>query len=141
MNVLKFLIAALVVGVVMNVLDFVVHGMILQGAYYSQLTGLFRQDAPMAWFIIGDFVVALVFVWVYDRVHGSFGGGWKGGATYGLFAGILVNFPTWLFANLMYVGFPYSLAWILTIYGILWTVIAGAVAGMLYKKEATRAMA
>jgi D-alanyl-lipoteichoic acid acyltransferase DltB (MBOAT superfamily) len=86
-------------------------------------------------------VAALVFVWVYDRVYGSFGGGWKGGATYGLFAGILVNFPTWLFMNLVLEGFPYGLAWIWTIVGVVYGVILGAVAGALYKKEAAPAIA
>jgi len=142
MNVKKLLIATLVVGVVANVLDFIVHGLILQGAFYSKLTTLFRTDMPMGWFIFGDFVGALVLVWVYDRVYGSFAGGLKGGALYGLYAGILVNFPTWLFASGMYVGFPYGLAWIWTIWGILWTVILGAVAGVLYqKKEAAAAAA
>jgi len=141
MNVKKLLLATLVVGIVANVLDFIVHGQILAGAYYSQLTSLFRQDIPMAWFIIGDFVAALVFVWVYDRVYGSFGGGSKGGATYGLYAGVLVNFPTWLFAAGMYVGFPYGLGWIWVIWGIIYMVILGAVAGVMYKKEAAPAAA
>ena len=134
MNVKKYLIAAIAVGVVANILDFIVHGQILSGSYYSKMTTLFRQDTPIYWLVIGDFVAALVFVWVYDRVYGSFAGGPKGGASYGLYAGILVNFPTWIFANLLFVGFTYGLAWIWTIYGILWGVIAGAVAGALYKK-------
>jgi len=136
MNVKKYLIAALAVGVVVNVFDFVVQGMILQKAYYSTLTGLFRpeEELSMPWLIIGDFVAAFVLVFVYDRVYGSFSGGAKGGATYGLYAGILVNFPTWIFAHLIFVGFPYALSWIWTILGVVWAVIAGAVAGALYKK-------
>lgn len=134
MNAKKLLLATVAVGVVWNVLDYVVHGQILPGVYYSKLASLFRADAPLAYLAIGDFVAALVFVWVYDRVYGSFGGGPKGGATYGLYAGILVNFPTWIFMNLMFVGFPYALAWIWTIYGIVAGVIAGAVAGATYKK-------
>lgn len=134
MNWKKLLLASLVVGVVMNIVDFVVQGQILQNAYYSRLTSLFRADAPMHWLIVGGFVGAFVFVWIYDRVYASFGGGPKGGATYGLYAGILVNFPTWIFMNLLIVGFPYSLAWIWTIYGVVWGVIAGAVAGAAYKK-------
>ena len=134
MNFKKLLLATIVVGVVVNLLDFVVQGQILTDAYYSKLTTLFRQDTPVAWLIVGDFVAALVFVWVYDRVYGSFGGGPRGGATYGLYGGILVNFPTWMFANLIFVGFPYALAWTWTIYGIIMAVIAGAVAGAVYKK-------
>jgi hypothetical protein len=139
MNVKKLLLATLVVGVVANVLDWVVHGLILQGAYYSQLTSLFRQDASMALMIIGDFVWALVFVWVYSRVYSSFSGGAKGGATYGLYVGVLVNFPANLYMNMMFVGFPYGLAWIWTIWGIIFAVIVGAVAGAIYKKEAAPA--
>jgi len=141
MNVKKLLLATVVLGVVANVLDWIVHGLILHGPYYSQLTSLFRQDAPMAWMIIGDFVWALVFVWVYSRVYSSFSGGPKGGATYGLYVGILVNFPANLFLNLGFVGFPYGLAWIWTIWGIIFAVIAGAIAGAIYKKEAAPAAA
>ncbi|MGA9365035.1 MAG: hypothetical protein WBW16_11785 [Bacteroidota bacterium] len=141
MNVKKLLLAALVVGVVANVLDFIVHGQILAGAFYSKLTSLFRQDMSMVWPIIGDFVWALVFVWVYNRVYSSFSGGAKGGATYGLYVGILFNFPANLFMNVMFVGFPYGLAWIWVIWGIIAAVINGAVAGAIYKKEKAPAIA
>jgi hypothetical protein len=141
MNVKKLLLAALVVGVVANVLDYIVHGLILSGPYYSQLTGLFRQDMPRAWAIIGDFVWALVFVWVYNRVYSSFSGGAKGGATYGLYVGILLNFPGNLFMTVMFKDFPYELAWIWVIWGIIAAVINGTVAGAIYKKEAAPAAA
>lgn len=134
MNITKLLVATLGAGVVANVYDFVVHANLLQRAYYSQLTSLFRQDAPMAWIIVGDFVAALVFVWVYDRVYGSFGGGVKGGATFGVYAGVLVNFPMGIFLNLLFVGFPYELAWLWIMTGIIWAVLIGAIVGALYKK-------
>ena len=132
MNVKKLLLASLVVGVVMNVVDFVVQGQLLAGLYAG--LPLFKKEAPIPWLVIGDFVAVLVFVWVYDRVFSSFGGGPKGGAVYGLYAGILLNFPTWIFAHLLFEGFPYSLSWIWTVFGVVWCVIAGAVAGALYKK-------
>ncbi|MDZ7361657.1 MAG: hypothetical protein ONB46_13170 [candidate division KSB1 bacterium] len=93
MNVKKCVIASLAVGVALNVYDFIAHGQILASMYYSKLTTLMRQDAPMHWFIIGDFVAGFVFVWVYDRVYGSFGGGLKGGATYGLYGWYSRFFP------------------------------------------------
>lgn len=132
MNVKKLVLAAVVVGLVMNVVDFVVQGMLLAG-YYSQFS-LLKREPPIPWLVIGDFVAALVFVWVYDRVRSSFGGGPKGGATFGLYAGVLVNFPTWIFAHLIFVDFPYGLAWTWTIVGVAWGVIAGAVTGAVYKK-------
>ncbi len=133
MNVKKYLIASLVVGVVANAWDYVLHGVVLKGQY-AALPSLFRTDTNPAFPVLGDFVWAFVFVWVYDRVYASFGGGWKGGATWGLYAGILISFPAQLFMNLIFVGFPYSLAWIWTITGIVAGVVAGAVAGGLYRK-------
>jgi hypothetical protein len=132
MNVKKLLLAAVVVGVVMNVVDFVVQGQLLAG-FYAQLP-LLKTEPPIPWLVIGDFVAALVFVWVYDRAFSSFGGGPRGGATFGFYAGVLVNFPTWIFAHLIFTDFPYGLAWVWTIAGVAWGVIAGAVAGAVYKK-------
>jgi hypothetical protein len=132
MNVKKLLLTTLVVGVVMNIVDFVVQGQLLAG-YYANLT-LFKKEPPIPWLVIGDFVAVLVFVWVYDRVRSSFGAGPQGGATYGLYAGVLVNFPTWIFAHLIMEGFSYGLAWTWTLVGIAWCVIAGALTGLLYKR-------
>ena len=132
MNVKKLLLATVVVGVVMNIVDFIVQGQLLAGLYAN--LPLFKKEPPIPWLVVGDFVTALVFVWVYDKVLSSFGAGAKGGAMYGLYAGILVNFPTWIFAHLLFEGFPYSLSWTWTLVGVAWCVIAGAVAGVIYKK-------
>ena len=133
MNIKKLLLTAVVVGVVMNIVDFVVQGQLLAGLYAS--LPLFKKEASIHLLVIGDFVTALVFVWVYDRVRSSFGAGAKGGASFGLYAGILINFPTWIFAHLLFEGFPYSLAWTWALLGIGWCVIAGAVAGALYNRK------
>jgi hypothetical protein len=133
MNVKKVLLTALAVGVVMNIFDFVVQGQLLAG-WYSQFSVFRKGPPPVPWLVVGDFVAALVFVWVYDRVASAFASGPQGGATYGFYAGVLVNFPTWIFAYLLMEGFTYNLAWGWTAIGILWCVIAGAVAGAVYKK-------
>jgi hypothetical protein len=139
MNVKKLLLATLVVGIVAIIWDYVVHMQILMGTY-SQMA-IFNKDISMLWVIIGDFVWALVFVWVYNRVYGSFSGGPKGGATYGFYAGVLLSFPAMLFNNVLYVDYPYWLAWVQVILGIVYCVIVGAVAGAIYKKEAAPAAA
>lgn len=129
----KFWIAVLVTGVVVNIFDFIVHGMMLASTYMS-MPDVFNQTEDPTWFIVGDFIAVLVFAWFYDKVYSSFGGGMMAGATYGLYAGVLVSFPTWIFAHLMIAGFPYGLAWTFTLLGIVWGVIAGAVLGAMYKK-------
>lgn len=129
----KLLLAAVAVGVVFNAYDFVVHGMLLVG-YYETLP-VMNQSGSMFWLILGDFLAALVFLWVYDRVYDSFGGGIGGGMKFGMYAGVLVNFPTWLFLTVIIAGYPYALGWIMVAVGIVAAIIGGAVAGALYKKE------
>jgi len=133
MNIKKLVYAALAVGVAMNVVDFVVHGNLFETIYYSQLP-IFRRDNTVPFLVFGDFVAAFVFVWVYDRVRGSFSSGVAGGATYGLYAGILVNFPANIFLHLLIVDFPYALTWAWTIYGVVLGVMLGAIAGAIYRQ-------
>lgn len=124
----KCLTIGVVVGIVVTVIDFVVQGRLLAG-YYTQAP--FRQDINMAWVVVGDFAAALVFAWVYLAVAGSFAPGITGGATMGFYAGVLVNFPAAIFMHLMFQGFPYVLSWIWILYGVLWYVCAGAIAGAM----------
>ncbi|MBK6798255.1 MAG: hypothetical protein IPG76_16125 [Acidobacteria bacterium] len=133
MNLKKFIITGLATGVVGTIYDLVVNGFLLQGPVYSKHMSLFRQDSSMLWLTVANFVGALVFVWFYTKVKGSFSEGWKGGATYGLYAGILINFPTWIFAHLLFNNFSYIVAWAIILSGIGWGIVAGAVAGTLYK--------
>jgi len=130
----KFWIAVVVTGIVANVWDFIFHGMILQNAYYSKMTDLMNQGGSPTWFIIGDFVAVFVLAWVYDKVGGSFGSGPKGGAMFGLYAGVLLNFPAGIFFHLMFKGFPYALSWIWIVLGIICYTILGTVLGAMYKK-------
>lgn len=131
----KFWIAVVVAGIVANVFDYIVHGMILQNAYYSKLTDLFKQGGSPVWYVVGDFIAVLVVAWVYDKVAGNFGSGWMGGAKFGFYAGVLVNFPAGIFFHLMFKGFPYGLSWIWIVTGILWYLVVGAVLGGMYKKS------
>jgi hypothetical protein len=134
MPVSKLLVTAIVVGIVVNVYDFLIHGILLQGALYSKLP-LMRTDASIPLLIAIDFVAAVVFVWVYQRVRPSFAPGAGGGATFGLYAGVLVNFPTWIACYLLINGFTYGLAWAWILTGIMWAVLAGAVAGALTSRS------
>jgi hypothetical protein len=127
----KCLTIGVVIGIVANVLDFVVQGNLL-ASYYSQPP--FRQDNVIAWMVVGDFMAAWVFAWVYLKVAGSFPPGPVGGAAMGFYAGVLVSFPGAIFMHLMFQGFPYALSWIWVGYGIVWYVVAGAIAGAMHKR-------
>ena len=131
MDVKKWLTIGLTLGVVANLLDVVVQGTLLAGYYGGPP---FSQENRVVWLIVGDFIAALVFTWVYLRLAPQALAGSAGGATFGLYAGVLVNFPKNIFLHLLIQGFPYALSWIWTVYGIVWYVILGAIAGAMNRK-------
>lgn len=133
MHLRKLVLAALATGLAINLLDFFVHGLLFENMYYSQVP-IFRRDNTVPFLVLADFMKALVFVWVYDRVRDSFAAGAAGGATYGLYAGILVQFPANIFLHLLIRDFPYALTWAWTLYGVALFVGAGAVAGAIYRR-------
>jgi hypothetical protein len=128
MNLRKWITIGVVLGVVANVLDFVVQGNLLAG-YYTQPP--FRQENNIPWLVAGDFAATLVFAWVYLKFAGSVSPGPAGGAMLGAYAGVLVNFPTNIFLHLLIAGFPYALSWIWTLYGIAWYIVLGGIAGAM----------
>ncbi|MBM3737235.1 MAG: hypothetical protein FJW39_15750 [Acidobacteria bacterium] len=136
MNWKRCLIAIIAAGVVVNVFDMVVHGWLFQQMFYSKLKELFRPEAEMnlPMIIFGDFVGAAVLVWFYNRVLASFGPGAVAGAKFGAYAGVFAGFPTFIFMHLTIRGYPYSLAWAMTIYAVVWCTVAGIVAGLIYEK-------
>jgi hypothetical protein len=85
------------------------------------------------WVTIGDLAAALVLVWVYDRAKGSFGAGARNGLVYGFYAGVLLNFPTWLWGS-VYFSWPYRSAWTAVIVLLVLTLIAGVLIGLVYEK-------
>ena len=135
MNKSKCWLAVLVAGIVGNALDFVVQGKLLTDSYYAKIDSL-KHDTAVGYFVLGDFVAAAVLAWAFCRLAAAIGEGVKGGAVAGFTLGVLVSFPTYHFIFLTTKGYPYPLAWINTIYGILWYVVAGAIIGAIMKKPA-----
>ncbi|MBI2428613.1 MAG: hypothetical protein HYV29_07445 [Ignavibacteriales bacterium] len=134
----NFWIAVVVGSIVVNVIDFLVQGMLFQQMFYSKMQGL-KMTNP-AWFMIMDVILVIVFVWFYDKVYGSFGGGMNGGMKFGLYYGVVMSFPTMFFPYLMWESVMYGYVWASIIYGIAWGVVLGTVVGKFYMKgEATPA--
>ena len=105
---------------------------ITMGSAMAQIPGM-TGEFSMLWQTVGNVFSAVVLVWVYDRVRGAFAAGLKGGAVFGFYAGVLINFPTWLYMT-VYAGWPYRATWHATLVLILSAVVAGALAGLAYEK-------
>lgn len=132
MNLSALVKLGVVTGVVLNVLDFIVQGNLLAGMYAANPVFRNTQDL-VPYLIAGDFVAAFVFCWAYLKLGAATGPGAGGGATFGMYAGVLIGFPTWIFVHLLVNGFPYSMAWMATIWQVVSYAIIGAVAGAMKK--------
>ena len=106
-------------------------GAMVMGSTMSQIPGMVT-DVSKQWETIGDLFAAMIVTGMYARTRGVFGVGPKNGAIYGVYAGLLIHFPSWLFMT-VYAAWPYTLAWTMTIALTLLTVVAGAIIGTVYQ--------
>ncbi|HSG00259.1 MAG TPA: hypothetical protein VLA20_03970 [Vicinamibacterales bacterium] len=111
----------------------------LLGSYMAGIPGMNPSPALM-WIVVGELSSGLVLAAVYARVRSVFGTGLANGATYGVYAAVLANFPLWLMMS-VYAGWPYGTAWAFTIASIPVWAIAGGLVGLVYQKMGTPARA
>lgn len=103
----------------------------LMGSTMAKIPGMLPEYSKL-WETVGDAFAALMVTGLYARVRGVFGASTKGGAVYGVYAGLLINFPTWLWMT-VYAGWPYAATWMMTIAMVCLTVVAGAIMGSVYQ--------
>ena len=126
----KYLAASVAVFVWLLLWDNFLSGMII-GSTISTLPGINASYSKL-WEAVGDLCIALVLTGLYARTRSIFGENAAGGATYGFYAGLVANFPTWL-NMVVYFSWPYRSAWILTITFVALSVVSGAIMGSVYK--------
>lgn len=130
----RFWIGVVVVFVAMEVLMFLIHGVILSSAYQATQS-LWRPDMQsLMWVyhvlsIIGAFFFTLIFSKGYE------GKGAPEGVRYGLYVGI------WMSSGMAYgsyamINMPYSLALQWFIYGVIEYLIYGILLAVVFGKQA-----
>jgi len=133
MNTKKFLLASFGVFVTIQILDFVIHNLIL-GSTYENIQGLFRTDmADKMWVMyVTGIVFSLLFVYIFTK--GYEGKGILEGVKYGLLIGLVVHFVG-SFNQFVVYPVPYILMWKWIIYGTIEVMAAGAVTALIYKPK------
>lgn len=131
MNVKRFISASIVVFVVFEALNFLIHGVILAGAY-EYTAELWRADMDQKMWIIylGDLVKAFLFVFIF--IKGYENKGWAEGLRYGFWIGLYVSIGMGFGSYAMY-AIPFSMALQWFVYGVIQLVICGIVAAIIYK--------
>jgi hypothetical protein len=132
MNWKKIVISFIVVFVVLEVLNFVIHSLIL-GATYESMSELWRPEIKMWIMWIADLIFSFFFVFIF--VKGYEGRGIMEGIRFGLVIGCFYVIPG-IYSQYAVYNLPYSiiLQWLIS--GFITMVIIGIVAALLYKPEA-----
>jgi hypothetical protein len=132
----RVVLGGLVAGLVLNVFDFLVHGVWLADDWRAALEALGKPEASgatIALYVAWDFVLGIFLVWLYAAIRPRYG---AGPAT-ALRAGLAV----WFAASLMRVIdeaplglFPARLWLITAAVGLLQLALAGLLGGWLYQE-------
>lgn len=144
MNTKKVIVGGLVAGVVLNILDFVMNGMVFGESMKAEMNAFkpglgdamaSPDTATMAGYIIMDFVIGMLLAYTYAAMRPRFGAGAK--------TAIIAAFIFWIFGsivsvNYMMVGMMSSGMWLK--FGFAYFVcliITALVAGALYSEDST----
>jgi len=132
MNIKRFIWASLAVFAAFEVIDMIVHGVILSKTYMA-LANLWRPDMmSKMWLMhLGSFVLAFLFTYIFIRGYEN--KGLAEGARYGIIIGLFANIPYAFYEYAMY-PLPLSLCLTWFVYGMIEFVICGALAAAIYKK-------
>lgn len=133
MNTKRFVFAGLAVFIAGFIMDWIIHGIILKGAYES-LISIWRPEEEMnsmmwIWYV-GSLIFSFLFVYIFTKGYEN--KGIMEGVRYGLLIGLLMV----LFGNLaqyaMY-PLPFSLVWKWFVFGMIEFIIFGIITAAIYK--------
>jgi hypothetical protein len=107
---IRVVLGGLAAGIVVNLVDFVLHGMVLGKTYQRFPEAFSQKPANMVLFGAVAIAIGLATAPLFARTRSSWAPGWRGGATFGLFLGA-AGFFAGFYHPLTIDGFPYFLAW------------------------------
>lgn len=132
----RVVIGGLVAGLVINVSEAILNGLILMDDYeaMSAQYGITEASWAIAGYIISAFVLGLIVAWLYAAIRPRFGAGWKTGAT----AGAALWLAAYAVPGVWFGAMGMSLGGGLLILSLVWTlveiILGGMVAGWLYQE-------
>jgi len=134
-NIKRFVAASLAVFVVSQILDFLIHGVILKATYES-LKQLWRPDMESKMWImyLVGFITSFLFTYIF--VKGYEGKGILEGVRFGVVIGLFTSIPM-AYGTYAMIAIPYSLALQWFAYGMVETIVMGIVVALVYKPAAS----
>ena len=133
----KVLIGFVVTFILLEVLDILVHGVILMGAYQAT-QNIWRPDMMQKMWIlhivkiVSSYIIAFIFSKGYE------GKGILEGVRYGLYIGVLMSIGM-AYGTYAMIAIPYSLALQWFIFGVIEYTIVGIALSLVFGKKETPA--
>lgn len=132
----RVVLGGLLAGVVLNVVDWLLYGVLLAKDYAAAMQALGKQgsmDNLIPWFVFLDFVTGIALLWVYAAIRPRFGASAK--------TGIIAGLAVWFFIAFLHaLGeapmqlFPQRLYVIGVVVALFQLPIATAVGAYVYKE-------
>ena len=134
MNWGRAIVAGLVAGIAQNVVNFILHGLILGGTYVGQPAFVQEEDpANFAWFTVLALVIGVVAALFFSSSRQSWRAGPVGGLHFGVLLGAVVGFQHF-YLTLVINDFPYHVAWMWLGVEIVSFGVGGLVLGAVVKR-------
>jgi hypothetical protein len=134
----KVIIGGLIAGVVLNVVDFVMFGVVLKDDMAAAMAALNKPamtNAQIPWFVFLDFVAGVILVWLYAAIRPRFGAGpgtaVKAGIAGWVLGSLLVTLFMWPMALM-----PHNLMIITTVVALVQWPLAVVVGARFYTEGA-----
>ena len=128
----------LLAGVVLNVFDFVIHGVLLADQWNAALAALGKGEmsgSATVWYVVFDFLLGIATVWLYAAIRPRHGPGPKTAACAGLFVWFIVGFLFNL-AQMPSGLYPGNLLLISAVVSLVYVPLAAVAGAWAYKEEA-----
>jgi len=133
MNWTRIVLSGVAAGIVGNLYDFVAHGVVMAETYQGLPEVFSQEQANPAYFFAISVCVWIAIAILFAKTRSSWAEGWKGGATYGFFVGLVGFFPN--FYNVLVIAdWPYNMCWAWGAIRLIGGIVGGAVLGMVYKR-------
>jgi len=133
MNVKRFLLAVVLLAVVANLYDWVVHGILLR-SIYEQFPALWRTPEPLVWMILTEVVWVVIFCLLYAQYGKARAWGVSNGLWFGLWTGLLAGWLPAVFNKLLLANFPAPVYMGFAVGNTVSIVLLGALLGAVYRE-------
>lgn len=133
MNIKRFFGASIAVFVANQLMDLIIHGVIL-GKTYETMVNVWRPDMDSKMWImtVSSFIFAFLFVYIFTKGYEN--KGIAEGIRFGIIVGLLMNVVGMLSQYAVY-PVPFSLVLQWFVFGMIQFTIYGIVAALIYKPK------